>query len=925
MRLLRLFVRGSFREQVCPDNPPHACNVYEASNSPSLVFHLLVRSTANMSVSESLEKLKEILRGTRNIQLAHDHDHTYDDKFALVEFLTNSTWQSLGRIFEQIGLDFQTEASEVVLYFERERKCAFLQEKKVEIKSGESTDTTVLGVTVASTRTTKQVTQFHWKLTESYALYACLDSCESNRVMMRQRSMSTTVITTAKEKPRRAILPLSTIEFNITAMAQLALEQNHFTIDRSLDSCRTPRRNSEVESVLQFHRKLYAWLKNIQQQLEDLWFDGPPNDGFDLRAAATLENENTLPFPVLMENSTLLSDADLHSILTHDDLAMENAHKHFLQIHPPPEPGTMMSVDEVFLYHILTRAKKTMSKYAGMVLYVEEMLEKQLLEAVGPTGLRPHDLGKYMQFHNQRLFGSDFAPKQFSRSVRLPGRTPVGMVSIETEREGPIQTITRRIRGEGNPAIRIPMDASSFVEMTGDRFLSGWMRYEFQGSDNTGSTSLIARAKQFSSFMLMVGTMKDGTTFEPTHAIILQNKDEVMIPLLTSVLPSVKEFKDSIRSLSPEQQEFARAFRAMQLQSSLFAICIIQLKPQLEKLLHLPEGSLAKEIQLTEDLMTLFVDYQIPADVLSYDGEHDKPVSEKVTVVKQYVEAVMSMLRSLKEDQKADEDRKADMRRTMSDEQIILKSSISPSSYSGSMPSSSSSRTSPSASPSSAPVGPTASPHLSSASSSYPSAATPPEEILADAYDEEIPGRSKAPSSEDVTLIPGLLEAKLDRFDIEGYLKPTLIVLGQQWRLLRQANLLSPQKGNNLDETAISSERSKAMDLLDAISRGGSLAIESAELHVIVAATHGFEHSILDTLIKDNINPIVKAEVTNLLMASVIHGEEAVSAMIGEQSHVDRLSEIKPDLFSSLPSDDASASRTGTDADDDNVDTTRTS
>merc|ERR1712151_1458998 len=87
-----------------------------------------------------------------------------------------------------------------------------------------------------------------------------------------------------------------------------------------------------------------------------------------------------------------------------------------------------------------------------------------------------------------------------------------------------------------------------------------------------------------------------------------------------STLPTPKEFKDAIESLSPEQQAFAKAFRAMQLESTLFGVLVIQIKPQLEKVLNLPDDSLTKEIKLTQDLMQLFTKYQIPTDLLSYDG-----------------------------------------------------------------------------------------------------------------------------------------------------------------------------------------------------------------------------------------------------------------------------------------------------------------
>ncbi len=65
----------------------------------------------------------------------------------------------------------------------------------------------------------------------------------------------------------------------------------------------------------------------------------------------------------------------------------------------------------------------------------------------------------------------------------------------------------------------------------------------------------------------------------------MHNKDEVSIPLLLKQFPTPKEFRDAIESLSPEQQRFAKAFRSMQLESTLFGVCIIQIKPQLEKVL----------------------------------------------------------------------------------------------------------------------------------------------------------------------------------------------------------------------------------------------------------------------------------------------------------------------------------------------------
>jgi hypothetical protein len=51
---------------------------------------------------------------------------------------------------------------------------------------------------------------------------------------------------------------------------------------------------------------------------------------------------------------------------------------------------------------------------------------------------------------------------------------------------------------------------------------------------------LHARAKQFSSFILMIGTIASIDLYIPKYAIILQNKDDLKIPLLLNTIPSAK-------------------------------------------------------------------------------------------------------------------------------------------------------------------------------------------------------------------------------------------------------------------------------------------------------------------------------------------------------------------------------------------------
>ena len=126
----------------------------------------------------------------------------------------------------------------------------------------------------------------------------------------------------------------------------------------------------------------------------------------------------------------------------------------------------------------------------------------------------------------------------------------------------------------------------------------------------------------------------------------------MLIPLLLEELPTAKEFKDAVKSLSPEQQRFAKAYRKMQLASSVFGICVIQIKPQLEVLLGLPPDALDKEMKLTQDLQELFIEYQAPSDLLSYNGFlEDVATEDKISNVRDNVKGVMDIVSAEKEKQ----------------------------------------------------------------------------------------------------------------------------------------------------------------------------------------------------------------------------------------------------------------------------------
>ena len=467
-------------------------------------------------------------------------------------------------------------------------------------------------------------------------------------------------------------------------LLQLTGELNtNVRIDRSKPLCHTPRRNDVVKMALQFGKDLFNWavklrhyltqsLLPIRRHSSDVWVD-------DYVCKTALDSQDIFIPVILFEKSSIASDLvqppaytaalptdhvvsvaasvrpsasvlmDLGSI---NDLLAESyagLHGKCLVVDAELAPGgssaLITSTEGRFLVacHYLQRVAQWAS---DGVEYVEDLLRKQVIAAVGKV-LTADDFNTYMRTHGRRLFLPDFQPRPLCVSVRRSSQhTPEGLLRIEgkASTEGglpePILTISASVRGASAHIMDLAISAETRVRFGGERHLHAWLSHRFSDNGVSNQLSLVASARQFSSFILLVGRISSATTFEPLSAIIVKDKDDITIPLSLSEIPTPKEFKDAIASLSPEQQRFAKAFRAMQLESTLFGVLVLHIKPQLELLLKLAPDSLTKEIELTQDLMNMFIKYQIPADLLSFGGSDDAGGAERLVAVKHHVAAV---------------------------------------------------------------------------------------------------------------------------------------------------------------------------------------------------------------------------------------------------------------------------------------------
>lgn len=120
------------------------------------------------------------------------------------------------------------------------------------------------------------------------------------------------------------------------------------------------------------------------------------------------------------------------------------------------------------------------------------------------------------------------------------------------------------------------------------------------------------------------------------------------------------------------------------------------------------------------------------------------------------------------------------------------------------------------------------------------------------------------------TELPGELDRQFLALDEDGALRSTTIKPADGWTKRHAKSLMSHMESAPLGAEQQREERNKAFDLLDALSRSGVLDVDVASLHVVLAATHCFDKTLLDSVIQDNINPIEKVEKSELIVASTI-------------------------------------------------------
>ncbi len=125
----------------------------------------------------------------------------------------------------------------------------------------------------------------------------------------------------------------------------------------------------------------------------------------------------------------------------------------------------------------------------------------------------------------------------------------------------------------------------------------------------------------------------------------------------------------------------------------------------------------------------------------------------------------------------------------------------------------------------------------------------------------------------DLTRLPGLLDERFEALDQDRALHATILNVGTAWQKKTQPSLLSPPVDKGLGAAEQRLEKQACWDLLDALSKSGCLGVEGASLHVVLASSHVFDLSVMDTLVQRNANPIERVQNSQLIIAATVHNK----------------------------------------------------
>jgi len=897
-----------------------------------------------------------------------------------VESVSNITVGCIKECFNTLITDNQwiqlkkwSSTHSVSLRFSSMEVCSFVESKVVKVYLPTERQWSKGIRTMITGNILKEHTEYYWDV-HMYFECSVFPGNDVGSGINIFKSSSVSRITTYDDKnPRFEKQTIGPFDLNITPFLQLINENGipkPIVINREDINCKTPIRNSDVDKFKSFCEELQDYCINLSKYFIGI-MSLEPNNNLPSDVQLFIPN---IPVWTIDENGYAKSfDTNIQQILIKEfkkskDSLFQKIDDSICSCISKTSIAQILNIQLMLINIELVFLKKL---YFNSLEQVEIEQTRCLISALGKE-VSFEDIDNLMEWRNRQIYNDTYSPNTICYPIQKSMEyDPEGTISIETfynkknENFGgffskPIKAFSNSVKG----SISFKLTASIDVTIEGDKNIHGWLRNQFL-EDKTENI-LIARSKCYSGFILVIGSLLDDNTMSVDHAIIVKNQNEILIPLILETIPSAKTFKKAVESLSEEQRAFAQAYRGMQLSGSLFTFCAIPIIPQLEQLLKLPEDSLSKELELYENILNLLIEYQIPSDLITYEGDDKESISTKIGKVKNATDKILDMINAEKKAIIEEERRKAAIEETnrrererkireekerklreererrkrdvdlrkieeeiesvklimlsnidkvlergerldlleckaddLSSQSLVFQKQAKSLSSFGSLmggvtssfsnPFKSSGRILPKSSDERKEIITTGNTEIEEAKEQILEVSIEDSSVNLqdgeindnqekdDNNDDKIENDEKKVKDENketssllsnsfsICDIPKILDEKFEKLDPDDAICSTTIkVDASSWGNRRKSFV------NQIDKDGILKEKNAAFDLLDILSRSGSLNLHYSTSHTIIASTHCFEKTLMKTLIQDNINPLPPLERSSLLISSTI-------------------------------------------------------
>jgi hypothetical protein len=165
-----------------------------------------------------------------------------------------------------MGCSDWAKSRTVTLRFKAEEKCKFLRKVVREVESDTSqVSEGILGKFKSYTLT--KVTEYFWQFDVAYELFAFCGNDPERRVSIMARAGSLELKTSGDATPRPVSVVRPNVDMPLGWLWQHvdSMYKPSFTIKRNTSTCRTPRRNVDVEAALGWFAAAFGWAHRVSQ------------------------------------------------------------------------------------------------------------------------------------------------------------------------------------------------------------------------------------------------------------------------------------------------------------------------------------------------------------------------------------------------------------------------------------------------------------------------------------------------------------------------------------------------------------------------------------------------------------------------------------------------------------------------------------